>query len=97
MPVTFQVGANDGEIIAIDLISLSSDLAAVAGANYWDLSGAAPISAIDAAEAFVPRKRVGDRNVFDLELGGRIAILTAPNPTRCVGAACGPLRWRPAG
>ncbi len=44
--------------------------------------------AIDAAEVFVPRKRVGDRNVFDLELGGRIAILTAPNPTRCVGAAC---------
>lgn len=62
---------------------------------------------IDAAEAFVPRKRVGDRNVFDLELGGRIAVLTAPNPTRCVGAACldaalpgydgtWKLRWRDA-
>lgn len=48
-PITFQVGANDGEIIAIDLISLSSDLASTAGATYWSLSGTAPISAIDAA------------------------------------------------
>jgi len=49
VPVTFQVGANDGEIIAVNLISLSSDLGTAAGATYWDLSGTAPISAIDAA------------------------------------------------
>ncbi len=48
-PITFQVGANDGETISIDLVSLTSDLAAYAGASYWDLTQAAPISAIDAA------------------------------------------------
>jgi flagellin len=47
--VTFQVGANDGEIITINLISLSADLTAAAGASYWSLTGPAPISAIDAA------------------------------------------------
>ena len=35
--------------IAVNLISLSSDLGTAAGATYWDLSGTAPISAIDAA------------------------------------------------
>ncbi|MEI2702479.1 MAG: flagellin [Baekduia sp.] len=47
--VTFQVGANDGEIITIALISLTADLGTAAGATYWSLSGTAPISSIDAA------------------------------------------------
>lgn len=49
VPITFQVGANDGEVIGISLISLQSSLTAAAGAQFWDLSGTAPISAIDAA------------------------------------------------
>jgi flagellin len=43
--VTFQVGANDGQVITVATISLGSTLPA----NYYDLSSASAISNIDAA------------------------------------------------
>jgi flagellin len=43
--VTFQVGANDGQVITVPTISLSSTLPA----GYYDLSAAAAISNLDAA------------------------------------------------
>jgi flagellin len=43
--VTFQVGANDGQVITLALVSLGSTL----GTNYFDLSSATSLSNIDAA------------------------------------------------
>jgi flagellin len=48
--VTFQVGANDGEIITVAMISLgSASSVAAAGATWFDLSNASSISAVDKA------------------------------------------------
>jgi flagellin len=53
--VTFQVGANDGQVISVDMISLGSNL----GVSFYSLtaSGASDISEIDAAITAVSNTR----------------------------------------
>jgi flagellin len=46
--VTFQVGANDGQVITVAMISLGQTVAA-GSANWYDLSSASSLSQIDAA------------------------------------------------
>ncbi len=54
--VTFQVGANDGEIITVALVSLGQTVAA-GGATWFDLSNVSSISNLDAAIDGVSRAR----------------------------------------
>jgi flagellin len=53
--VSFQVGPNDGQVIAVSTISLGSTL----GASYYSLASATAISAVDAAINAVSAQRSG--------------------------------------
>jgi flagellin len=76
--VTFQVGANDGESITVDLVSLGEQV----GTDYYDLSSSTALSNIDASIDAVSSTRATFGAVQNrLEHAGNAAAAYAENLT----------------